>query len=85
MNTQIVAVFCLCDDMLKRLHHYEDPQCQMSDSEVMSTAIAAAQNFRKNNKLINFFALFHLLGESRKDLNHSIYVICIIMLQYHAL
>jgi hypothetical protein len=29
MDTQIVIVFCLSDDLLKALHHYEDPQCQM--------------------------------------------------------
>ena len=38
MDTQIIVVFCLCDDMLKSLHHYEDRQCQMSDAEVMATA-----------------------------------------------
>ena len=42
MDSQIVAVFCLCDDMLKALHHQEDPQCQMRDAEVMTTAIIAA-------------------------------------------
>jgi hypothetical protein len=42
MDTQIVAVFCLCDDMLKALHHFEDPQSQISDAEVMTTAIIAA-------------------------------------------
>ena len=40
MDTEIVAVFCLCDDMLKALHHHEDLQCQMSDAEVMTTTAA---------------------------------------------
>ena len=48
MDTQIVAVFCLCDDMLKALHHVEDQQCQMSDTEVMTTALVAALHFRGN-------------------------------------
>jgi hypothetical protein len=48
MDSQIVAVFCLCDDMLKALHHYQDPQCQMTDSEVMTTAIIAALHFGGN-------------------------------------
>jgi hypothetical protein len=48
MDNQIVAVFCLCDDMLKALHHHEDPQCQMTDAEVMTTAIVAALYFRCN-------------------------------------
>ncbi len=45
MDSQIVAVFCLCDDMLKALHHREDQQCQMTDSEVMTTAIVAPFTF----------------------------------------
>ncbi len=48
MDEQIIAIFCLCDDMLKALHHREDPQCQMSDAEVMTTAIVAALHFRGN-------------------------------------
>jgi len=42
MDAQIVAVFCLCDDMLKALYHHEDQQIEMTDSEVMTTAIVAA-------------------------------------------
>jgi hypothetical protein len=45
MDTQIIVVFCLCADMLKSLHHYEDRQCQMSDAEVMTTAIIAMLYF----------------------------------------
>lgn len=48
MDTQIVAVFCLVDDMLKAIHHYEDPQCEMSDAEVMTTAIIAMLYFGGN-------------------------------------
>ena len=48
MDTQIVAIFCLCDDMLKSFHHYEDPQCQMSDAEVMTTALVASLYFGGN-------------------------------------
>ena len=32
MDTQIVVVFCLCDDMLKALQHQEDSQRQMTDA-----------------------------------------------------
>ena len=48
MDTQIVAVFCLVDDMLKAIHHYEDIQCEMSDAEVMTTAIIAMLYFGGN-------------------------------------
>jgi hypothetical protein len=104
MDTQIVAVFCMCDDMLKALHHHEDPQCQMSDAEVMTTAIIAALFFQGNferariylkeegfiphmlgksrfNRRLHriqdlFLTLFHLLGETWKELNaQSVYVI----------
>lgn len=45
MDTQVIAIFCLYDDMLKAMMHYEDPQCQMTDAEVMTTAIIAALRF----------------------------------------
>jgi len=48
MDTQIIAVFCICDDILKGLHHYEDPQCAMSDAEVMTAAMTAAMFFDGN-------------------------------------
>jgi hypothetical protein len=37
--------------MLKALHHYQDKQCQMSDAEVMATALVAALHFRGNFEL----------------------------------
>ena len=48
MDSQIIVVFCLCADMLKSLHHYEDLQCRMSDAEVMTTAIIAMLYFKGN-------------------------------------
>ena len=51
MDTQIVAVFCLVDDILKAMRHREDEQCQMSDAEVMTTAIIAVLYFGGNYAL----------------------------------
>ena len=70
MDTQIVAVFCLCDDMLKALHHYEDPQCRMTDAEVMTTAILAALRFGGNFELARHALqdegyIPHMLSKSR--------------------
>lgn len=48
MDNQIIAVYCLCDDMLRALRHKEDPQCHMSDAEVMTTAIVAVLYFNGN-------------------------------------
>jgi Transposase DDE domain len=59
MDTQIIVVFCLCADMLKSLHHYEDPQCQMSDAEVMTTAIIAMLYCRGNFRLASQYLCEH--------------------------
>jgi hypothetical protein len=48
MDTQIIVVYCLSADMLTSLHHYEDQQRQMSDAELMTTAIAAMLYFKGN-------------------------------------
>ena len=48
MDTQIVAVFCLVDDILKAMRNREDEQCQMCDAEVMTTAIIAVLYFGGN-------------------------------------
>lgn len=48
MDDQITAIYCLCDDVLKTLDHYEDPQRQMSDAEVITTAVVAALHFGGN-------------------------------------
>ena len=70
MDTQIVIVFCLIDDMLKALHHHDDKQCQMRDAEVMTTAIVAMLYFKGNFCLSSRF-LFEggyipgMLGKSR--------------------
>lgn len=51
MDSEIVAIYCLCDDLLKAMRHREDRQCQMSDAEVMTTAIVAARYFGGNVEL----------------------------------
>jgi hypothetical protein len=48
VDGQITAIYSLCDDVLKPLPHAEDPQCRMSDAEVMTTAIVAALYFGGN-------------------------------------
>ncbi len=48
MDSQIVAIYCICDDILKGLHHRDNLQCQMSDAEIMTTSIVAAAFFAGN-------------------------------------
>jgi len=70
MDTQIIVIFCLCADLLKSFHHYEDPQCQMSDAEVMTTAIVAMLYFKGNFSMASGFLydehyIPNMLGKSR--------------------
>ena len=55
MDGTIVTCYCLCDDLLQALHHREDPQCQMSDAEVMTVALVAALFFGGNHALTLIF------------------------------
>lgn len=48
MDTQIVFVYCLCDDLLKAFHHRDDPRCRVGDAEILTTALVAAWYFGGN-------------------------------------
>ena len=50
MDDKIIATFCLCDDLLKAMHHREDCQGQMNDAEIMTTAFIASLFFRGNHE-----------------------------------
>jgi hypothetical protein len=70
MDTQIVLIFWLCDDLLKGLHHVEDRQSQLSDAEVMTAAIVAMLYFRGNFRmacqfLCEYDYMPHMLSRSR--------------------
>ena len=70
MDTQIVAIYCICDDILKGLKHSEDKQRQMSDAEVMTTSIVAALFFSGNMEKSRVFLQEHgyipkMLAKSR--------------------
>lgn len=70
MNDTIVAVYAVCDDMLTGLRHRNDPQCHLTDAEVMTIAITAARFFGGNLVLTCCFMaehgyMHHVLGPSR--------------------
>jgi hypothetical protein len=48
MDDQILAIYCVCHDFLKALHHWEDRQQNMTDAEVMTTALVAMRFFGGN-------------------------------------
>ena len=51
MDTRIILIYCMCDDLLKALNHREDPQCRLCDAEIMTIAIVAALYFGGNYAL----------------------------------
>ena len=70
MDDKIIAIFCLCDDLLKAMHHQEDHQCQMNDAEIMTTAFSAALFFRGNHEsaralLKQYGYIPHMVSKSR--------------------
>lgn len=48
MDTQLITIYCLCDDLLQAFEHKPNAQRAMSDAEVMTTALAAARLFKGN-------------------------------------
>jgi hypothetical protein len=70
MDGKIIAIFCLCDDLLKAMHHQENRQCQMNDAEIMTTACIAALFFRGNHEsartlLKQYSYIPHMISKSR--------------------
>jgi hypothetical protein len=50
MDAKILAIYCLCADLLKAIGHVEDPQQHMSDAEVITTGLVAMLCFRGNDE-----------------------------------
>ena len=70
MDDKIIAIFCLCDDLLQAMHHQEDRQCQMNDAEIMTTAFIVALFFRGNHEsaramLTQHGSIIHMVSKSR--------------------
>jgi hypothetical protein len=70
MDDKIIATFCLCDDLLKAMHHQDDRQCQMNDAEIMTTALVASVFFRGNHEsaramLKQYGYIPHMVSKSR--------------------
>jgi len=70
MNDKIIAIYCLCDDLIKALGHSGNPQQKMSDAEVITTAIVGAMyfggNFEKARELLEALNLIpQMLSRSR--------------------
>lgn len=46
MNEQAIAIFCICDEVVKSYRIYENPVCQMTTAEVMTFAIISGLHYR---------------------------------------
>jgi len=76
VDTSIVLVDCLCDDLLKALRHWEDPQCEAGDAEIL--AAAQPQPFQSAPAPLRSPAgpLFEVLADAGRGLNEeSLYII----------
>ena len=70
MDDKIITTFCLCDDLLKAMHHQEDRQCQLNDAAIMTTAFMAALFFRGNHEsaralLKQYGSIPHMVSKRR--------------------
>lgn len=48
MQLTITTIYCLCDDLLRALHHRDDPQTRVSSAEVMLVPLVACTFFGGN-------------------------------------
>jgi hypothetical protein len=48
MDDTIITIYCLCDDFLKAMRRFDDPQVRLSTAEVMTVPLVAATFFGAN-------------------------------------
>lgn len=51
MDTMIIGIYCVCDDLLRSQGHREDRQRRLSDAEVMTIALVASYYYGGNYTL----------------------------------
>jgi hypothetical protein len=59
MQDTITTMFCLCDDFLKANSCYDDRQCRVSTSEIMTVPLVACAFFGGNQALARRFLVTH--------------------------
>jgi hypothetical protein len=70
METEIITIYVICDEFLGAINHNEDNQIEMSDAEVMTTALVAMLKYGGNyaqarRQLADQGYIPNMLSESR--------------------
>ena len=53
LQDKVIGTYCLLDDILKGIGHYESTERKVTDSEIITTAIVSVLYF-KDNQLYAF-------------------------------
>ena len=69
MNEQAIAIFCICDEVIKSYGFPESPYCKMTTAEVMTFAIISALHYHADYRSTRL--VVSLLHYFSKILSHS--------------
>lgn len=78
MDDTITTIYCLCDDFLKAINRFDDPQVQLSTAEVMTVPLVAATFFGANiDKTCRFLSEYGYMPKmiSKGRFNHRLHKI----------
>lgn len=59
MDDQVIATYCLADDFLRYIRHREPADRAVTDAEILTVALVAAQHFRGNSEAAWRFLIAH--------------------------
>ena len=57
MNEQVIAIFCICDEIVKSFRCLENPQHKMTTSEVMTFALISAMHYRADYRTTRLISM----------------------------
>ena len=78
MDDTIITIYCLCDDFLKAINRFDDPQARLTTAEVMSVPLVAATFLGANiDKTCRFLSEYGYMPNmiSKGRFNHRLHKI----------
>lgn len=69
MNEQVIAIFCICDEVVKSFGYSDDPQYKMTTAEIMTFALMSAMHYRADYRTTRLVSIS--LRYFPKILSHS--------------